>query len=171
MKCIFLLKNSYTIGCFLSLLMFLIFGSILQLKGACRGEGFMGISSKDPIMSWVDLTFSPVYTSASTSGTSGCKNWDFPYEKYIEYVINKFIKKTHKQLLIETVKGYGDHLEALSIMACPKSSIKNFTHMLKSNSKQAISILKDSNQKSDFLIHLKNWIHNYPKLRGECFLS
>ena len=50
-------------------------------QAACRGEGFMGISSRDPIMSWVDLTYSPIYSSASTSGTLGCKNWDYGYER------------------------------------------------------------------------------------------
>ena len=129
MKVIFFLKNIYLHIFLISGLIFLFLGASFQLKGACRGEGFMGISSKDPIMSWVDLTFSPVYTSASTSGTSGCKNWDFPYEQYMEYVIREFIDNSQKQLLAETVKGYGTHLEALSMMTCPKSSFKNFNFM------------------------------------------
>ena len=128
-------KNTYTLRFVLSLLIFLYFGSSFTLKGACRGEGFLGVSSGDPIMSWVDLTFSPIYTSASTSGTSGCKNWDFPYEKYMEYVINKFIKKSHKNLIMETVQGYGAHLEALSLMTCPHFSTDTFAHILRSNSK------------------------------------
>ena len=103
-----------------------------ESQAACRGEGFMGISSRDPIMSWVDLTYSPVYSSASTSGTLGCKNWDFGYERYTAYVLRKFIKKSHEQLLSETVQGQGPHIEALArLMACPHSSKDAFSEMLK----------------------------------------
>ena len=61
----------------------------------------MGISSRDPIMSCVDLTYSPIYSSASTSGTSGCKNWDFGYERYTEFALRQFLKKSHDQFLDE----------------------------------------------------------------------
>jgi len=64
----------------------------------------MGVSTNDPIMSWVDLTSSPVYTSASTSGTSGCKNWEF--SQYLERTRRQFIKKSQRQLLVETVQGW-----------------------------------------------------------------
>ncbi len=154
-----------------SVLIFLFFGLNLQLKAACRGEGFMGISSKDPIMSWVDLTFSPVYTSASTSGTSGCKNWDFPYQQYMEYVFRKFIKNSHEQLLVETVKGHGIHIEALSMMSCPKSSFKRFNIMLSKHREQTIKIFKSSKQTPEFLDHLKEWIKGTPELREMCWLS
>ena len=90
---------------FLAVWMFLLFFIKAEPQAACRDEGFMGISSRDPIMSWVDLTYSPVYSSASTSGTSGCKNWDFGYESYTENVLKQFLKKSHEQLLFETVQG------------------------------------------------------------------
>ena len=77
---------------FLVVSVFMIFFIKAEPQAACRGEGFMGISSRDPIMSWVDLTYSPVYSSASTSGTLGCKNWDFGYERYTEYVLRQFLK-------------------------------------------------------------------------------
>ena len=57
---------------FLTVTVFMLFFIKVELQAGCRGEGFMGISSRDPIMSWVDLTYSPIYSSASTSGTSGC---------------------------------------------------------------------------------------------------
>ncbi|GIT07929.1 MAG: hypothetical protein CM1200mP30_15590 [Pseudomonadota bacterium] len=84
---------------FLAVSVFIFFLLKPSLKQPFRGEGFMGISSRDPIMSWVDLTYSPVYSSASTSGTLGCKNWDFGYERYTEYVLRQFIKKSHEQLM------------------------------------------------------------------------
>ena len=98
-------KKSFALVFFFNIIFFIFLGFNFQLKGACRGEGFLGISSKDPIMSWVDLTFSPVYTSASTSGTSGCKNWDFPYEKYMEYVIRKF-KTSDNYILIDKIGDF-----------------------------------------------------------------
>jgi len=171
MRKIFFLKNTSSFGFFLFIFIFLFFGYNSQIKGACRGEGFLGISSKDPIMSWVDLTFSPVYTSASTSGTSGCKNWDFPYEQYMEYVIRKFIKNSEKQLLAETIQGYGNHVEALSLMTCPQSSVETFNHMLRSHSKETINIFNNSEQKIDFLDQLRKWIKNNPKLKEICWLS
>ena len=80
------------VNLFLTVSLFLCFFVTTELKAACRGEGYMGISSRDPIMSWVDLTYSPIYSSASTSGTSGCKNWDFGYERYTEFALRQFLK-------------------------------------------------------------------------------
>ena len=164
-------KKSFALVFFFNIIFFIFLGFNFQLKGACRGEGFLGISSKDPIMSWVDLTFSPVYTSASTSGTSGCKNWDFPYEKYMEYVIRKFIKNSEKQILIETVQGYGSHIDALSLMTCPQSSFKSFKIMLREHSRQTINIFINSGKESDFLNNLKKWIKDSPQLKDSCWLS
>jgi len=164
-------KNVFLLVFFLGILIILIVGSNSQLKAACRGEGFMGISSKDPIMSWVDLTFSPVYTSASTSGTSGCKNWDFPYQKYMEYVMRKFINKSHKQLLVETVQGHGEHVKALSMITCPQSSFKMFNVMLIEHREQAIKIFRSSKQAPEFINQLRKWIKDSPDLRKICWLS
>jgi len=167
----FFFNNTILLGFLLSVLIFLFVGLNFQLKAACRGEGFMGISSKDPIMSWVDLTFSPVYTSASTSGTSGCKNWDFPYQRYIEYVIRKFIKNSHKQLLVETVQGHGKHVKALSMMTCPQSSSEMFNVMLKDHREQTIKIFRSSKQTPKFINQLRKWIKDSPELRKTCWLS
>ena len=92
----FILKANVKILLTVSIIIF--FSLKTELQAGCRGEGFMGISSRDPIMSWVDLTYSPIYSSASTSGTLGCKNWDFGYERYTEYVLRQFLKKSHEQL-------------------------------------------------------------------------
>ena len=115
---------------FLSVSVLMLIFIKAESQAACRGEGFMGISSRDPIMSWVDLTYSPVYSSASTSGTLGCKYCDFGYERYTAYVLRQFIKKSHEQLLSETVQGQGPHIEALArLMACPHSSKDAFSEM------------------------------------------
>ena len=151
---------------------FMLFFIKAEPQAACRGEGFMGISSRDPIMSWVDLTYSPIYSSASTSGTLGCKNWDFGYERYTEYVLRQFLKKSHEQLLFETVQGQGPHLEALSrLMACPYSSKDAFSDMLKENRQLTVEIFSTSRQSTEFLTELRLWMQKNSVLRETCGLS
>ena len=157
---------------FLAVSVFMVFFIKSEPQAACRGEGFMGISSRDPIMSWVDLTYSPVYSSASTSGTSGCKNWDFGYERYTEYVLNQFLKKSHEQFLSETVQGQGPHIETLSrLMACPDSSKDAFSDMLNVYRQQTVEIFSTSKQSAKFLIELRLWMQKDPELRETCGLS
>ena len=161
-------KNLLTILLLLSSI--LLLGESTQLHAACRGEGFMGISSNDPIMSWVDLTYSPTYSSASTSGTLGCKNWNF--SQYIEHVRRKFLKQTHSQLLTETVQGHGSHLEALTtLMTCPPSSVETFSGMLWAHRQQTVEIFETSKQSQEFLTELRKWIKANPELRNTCRLS
>ncbi len=161
-------KNLLTILLLLSSI--LLLGESTQLHAACRGEGFMGISSNDPIMSWVDLTYSPTYSSASTSGTLGCKNWNF--SQYIEHVRRKFLKQTHSQLLAETVQGHGPHLEALTkLMTCPHSSVETFSGMLWAHRQQTVEIFETSKQSQEFLTELRKWIKANPELRNTCRLS
>ena len=155
---------------FFAVLIVLLFGHNYQLQAACRGEGFMGISSKDPIMSWVDLTYSPVYSSASTSGTSGCKNWDF--SQYLEHERRQFITKSHQQLLVETVRGQGPHLEALSrLMECPQSSAELFAGMLWEHRQQTVQLFKTVKQTPEFMTELSKWIKEDPELRNTCGMS
>ena len=157
---------------FLAVSVFMVFFIKSEPQAACRGEGFMGISSRDPIMSWVDLTYSPVYSSASTSGTLGCKNWDFGYERYTEYVLRQFIKKSHEQLMTETVQGQGPHIEALSrLMACPYSSKDAFSDMLKEYRQQTVEIFATSRQSTEFLTELRLWMQKNLELRETCGLS
>ena len=148
----------------------LLLGESTQLHASCRGEGFMGVSSNDSIMSWVDLTYSPTYSSASTSGTLGCKNWNFT--QYIEHVRRKFLKQTHSQLLAETVQGHGSHLEALTtLMSCPLSSVETFSGMLWAHRQQTVEIFETSKQSHEFLTELRKWIKANPELRNTCSLS
>ena len=148
----------------------LLLSNNYELQAACRGEGFMGISSKDPIMSWVDLTYSPVYTSGSTSGTSGCRNWDF--SQYLEHEQRQFIKKSHQQLLVETVRGQGPHLEVLSrLMECPQASSEVFAGMLWEHRQQTVQFFETAEEISEFIIELSKWIKADPELRNTCGMS
>ena len=160
------------VNLFLTVSLFLCFFVTTELKAACRGEGYMGISSRDPIMSWVDLTYSPIYSSASTSGTSGCKNWDFGYERYTEFALIQFLKKSHEQFLSETVKGQGPHIDALSrLMSCPYSSKEVFSDMLKEHRQQTVEIFSTSKQSANFIVELRLWMQKNPTLREKCRLS
>ena len=163
-------QRKYLLNVLFAVLIILFFGHSYQLQAACRGEGFMGVSSKDPIMSWVDLTYSPVYTSASTSGTSGCKNWDF--SQYLEHERRQFIKKSHQQLLVETVRGQGPLLEALSrLMECPQSSSEVFAGMLWEHRQQTIQLFETEKQTPEFMTELSKWIKEDPELRNTCGMS
>ena len=157
---------------FLAVSVFMIFFIKAETQAACRGEGYMGISSRDPIMSWVDITYSPIYSSASTSGTSGCKNWDFGYERYTEFALRQFLKKSHEQFLSETVQGKGPHIDALSrLMSCPHSSKEVFSDMLKEHRQQTVEIFSTSKQSANFIVELRLWMHKNPELREKCRLS
>ena len=141
-----------------------------QLYAACRGEGFMGVSTNDPIMSWVDITFSPVYSSASTSGTLGCKNWNI--SQFLEQSRMQFLQQSHTQLLVETVQGHGPHLEALSkLMTCPQSSAKAFSNMMWEHRQQTVQIFETAKQTPEFLAALRKWIAANRQLRNNCSLS
>ena len=150
-------------------LILLFFGNI-QLHAACRGEGFMGASSNDPILSLVDITYSPVYSSASTSGTLGCKNWDF--SQFIEQSRKQFLQQSQTQLLVETVQGQGPHMEALAkLMSCPQSSVAVFSKMLWEHRLQTVQIFETAKQTPEFLAELRKWIEANRELRNNCGLS
>ena len=164
------IKSKHLLGSFFAVSIILMFGQYFQLQAACRGEGYIGISTKDAIMSWVDLTSSPVYSSASTSGTSGCKNWDF--SQYIERARIQFISKSHRQILVETVQGRGPHLDALSkLMACPQTASSVFSGMLWEHRQQTVRIFASAKQTPEFIAELRKWIKANPDLRNTCVIS
>ena len=62
------------------LLTSLFFLGVAESFAGCEGT-MMGATSEDPLLSSVDLTFSPIYSSATTSGTSNCPNWDIALQE------------------------------------------------------------------------------------------
>ena len=160
----------YSPGGVLAFAFILLFLGNTKLHAACRGEGFMGVSNNDPIMLWVDITFSPIYSSGSTSGTLGCKNWDF--SQFIEQSQKQFLKQSHKQLLVETVQGQGPHMRALAkLMSCPQSSAAAFSNLLWEHRQQTVQIFETTKQTPKFLTELKKWIAANPELRKNCSQS
>ncbi len=73
----------------------------------------MGFASENPGMFSVDLTLSPTFAAASTSGTSGCQQWHYAQEQ------DRFLETQWEQLAQESAQGGGPHLMALSrLMGC-----------------------------------------------------
>ena len=164
------IRRKYLFSGFFAISIVLLLSNNYELQAACRGEGFMGVTSKDPIMSWVDLTYSPIYTSGSTSGTSGCKNWDF--SQYLEREQRQFIKKSRQQLLVETLRGQGPHLAALSrLMKCPQSSSEVFAVMLWEHRQVTVKLFETVKQTPEFMTELRKWIKADPELRNTCRIS
>ncbi len=96
----------------------------------CNKNEYLGITSGSPTMSTVDVSLSTFYSTTSTSGTSGCTNWDFV--EYLEEVQKRFIATNHQILVEEVAQGTGVHLETLGrLMGCSASSYPLFSNMLR----------------------------------------
>ena len=91
----------------------------------------MGIASKDPGMLSVNVTFSPIFAGASTSGTSGCKKWNFSAQ-----VRQDFVESQWALLREASAQGSGAHLAVFSnVMGCETEGLHVFSQMMKSNYK------------------------------------
>ena len=92
----------------------------------------MGLASKDPGMLSVNVTFSPTFAGASTSGTSGCKKWNFSAQ-----VRQEFVESQWAQLREASAQGRGAHLSVFSnVMGCETEGLHVFSQMMKSNYKR-----------------------------------
>ena len=92
----------------------------------------MGLASKDPGMLSVNVTFSPTFAGASTSGTSGCKKWKFSAQ-----VRQEFVESQWAQLREASAQGRGAHLAVFSsVMGCETEGLHVFSQMMKSNYKR-----------------------------------
>ena len=92
----------------------------------------MGLASKDPGMLSVNVTFSPTFAGASTSGTSGCKKWNFSAQ-----VRQEFVESQWAQLSEASAQGRGEHLSVFSnVMGCETEGLHVFSQMMKSNYKR-----------------------------------
>ena len=92
----------------------------------------MGLASKDPGMLSVNVTFSPTFAGASTSGTSGCKKWKFSAQ-----VRQEFVESQGAQIREASAQGRGEHLAVFSgVMGCETEGLHVFIQMMKSNYKR-----------------------------------
>ena len=65
--------------CCLLAVSFCSLGMIFPAYG-CHKGGAMGFARENPGHFFLDITFSPSFVMGSTSGTSGCKNWDVSHQ-------------------------------------------------------------------------------------------
>ena len=141
--------------------------SIANLHAACSGEGFMGVTSGDPVMSMVDITFSPIFSSSTTSGTSGCQDWDFAL--ILQKEREKFVRIQHQGLLEQSSAGQGPLLEAWSkLMSCPNEVQPRFNLVLRSHFSETVEIMNTPDRETDYLYRVRDWIRQDPVLNGAC---
>ena len=108
-------------------LSFLIFQFSSNPLVACNRGGPMGLASKEPGMLSVNIIFSPTFAAASTSGTSGCKQWNLTSQ-----VRRDFVENNWAQLREESSKGQGEYLAVFSdVMGCGIKGRIPFGQMLK----------------------------------------
>ena len=111
-------------------LMMIVFSLLLAARSplfACHRGGAMGFAHKDPGMMSVDITFSPTFAFASTSGTSGCKNWDYTAQLH-----RHFIESQWTVLDEEAARGKGVHLHALAgMMGCETAQHPRFIRLVR----------------------------------------
>ena len=135
----------------------------------CHKGGSMGVASEDPLNSTVDYTSASTFVSASTSGTSGCENWDFVQSNRAQY-----LELSWKTISEDVAKGQGEHLEALSKMyGCQGEYEQTFQSMLYGNYPHLFEDMKeiDSYERAHLLDYEINRLIQSYRLEDQCVYS
>ena len=110
------------------LLTYLVMFGLVNAWG-CHKGGPMGFATNDPGAFSLDITISPTYTGASTSGTAGCKDWD-----YSQHQRNHYLRSQWSFMNEDAARGKGDHLTAFAqIMGCSKERESQFAALVREN--------------------------------------
>ena len=111
-----MLLKCFLIACF-------ILVSFSTKTFACHEGGAMGFASGNINGLLIDLTSIPTFIFASTSGTSGCKNWEFATATEQEL----YVAFNWHLLARESAQGYGKSIDALATLSqCPKQAYTYF---------------------------------------------
>ena len=124
---------------------------------ACHKGGPMGFANNDPGAFSQDITLSPTYTGASSSGTAGCKDWDYGRHQRIQYLETQwtFIRE-------EASKGKGERLIALAqIMGCTAERQAQFAVLVRNNYS---SLFNEKEDRSVFLLKFETLLSQNPSL-------
>ena len=124
---------------------------------ACHKGGPMGFASNDPGAFSLDVTLSPFYVGASSSGTAGCKEWNYGRHQRIQYLETQwtFIRE-------EASKGKGERLIALAqIMGCTADRQTQFAFLIRNNYS---SLFNEKDDRSIFLLKLETLLSQNPSL-------
>ena len=134
----------------------LILNLLAHVVMACHRGGSMGIAEKDPGMFSVDITLSPTFAFASSSGTSGCKDWDYSAE-----LRRDFVQTQWALIREESSRGTGIRLNAFSgMMGCFDEDQLEFKRMLRVSYKDlyhGFSALRNQNAEN-FLEKVKELV-------------
>ena len=117
----------------MSLKTILLLLAILTICGetvlACHKGGPMGFASNDPGGFSLDITLSPTFIGASTSGSVGCKEWN-----YAQHQRQHFLETQWSFLTEEAAQGKGENLIALAnLMGCTKEREVDFAAFVRNN--------------------------------------
>jgi len=138
----------------------------VNLHAGCEGT-YMGVTTENPVFSSIDLTFSPFYSTASTSGTSECPNWDFAH--YLDESRRHYLTVQRVAILEETSQRQGPHLNALAqMMGCRQSNYDQFSEMLHHHYPRLRTYLETAQDSKSALEPLKKWIYLHPILKVHC---
>ena len=137
--------------------------------GSHKG-GSMGMASEDLLNSILDYTSAPTMVSASTSGTSGCENWNFVQNNRVQ-----LLELSWKTISEDVAKGQGEYLEILSKMCgCQGEYEQTFKSMLYGNYPHFSEDMKEidnSYERAHLLDYEINRLIQSYRLEGQCVYS
>lgn len=134
---------------------------------ACHKGGSMGLAKGRPGALSADFTYSFTFTSASTSGTSGCKNWDFV--KFRQEAQKQYIAQKWEYLSEEAARGSGAHLQALAqLIGCAPQSSSQFNQFLQKHHASLFASSVSQKKPQAFLKNLKKLLAKQQTLVSTC---
>ena len=127
----------------------------------------MGFASENINALVIDFISMPTLVFASTSGTSGCRNWDFANATEQE----RYVVFNWELLSQEAAKGSGESLEALSALAqCHQNVYPRFQQIMQKNYQQLFTKPLHSPEDAQiFLNQIQHFIKFDPKLAQTCW--
>ena len=95
---------------------------------ACHDGGPIGFASKKPGSFTVDTVSTATFAIASTSGTSGCRNWDLV--QLLEKEQSRFVLTNWSGIQEDAARGSGPHLKALAgLIGCGAEALPQLSNI------------------------------------------
>ena len=136
--------------------------------GCSKEDHFLGAPSGKKMMSSFDVTFFPTFAFSSTSGTSGCRNWDLVQREKEQ---TQWLMSQWSQLLEEIARGQQSHVVVFSNLLGCASQAENIRLSLLQNYNTWSQVQSPNNfQESKPLlkrIHLS--LSQNPTIKQACF--
>ncbi len=136
--------------------------------GCGRDDHFLGAPAGKKMMSSFDVTFFPTFAFSSTSGTSGCRNWDLVQ---METEQAQWLLGQWSQMLEDVARGQQNHTSAFSsLLGCPsqaqdiKLSLLNNYHTW-----SLVHAPNDLNEARELLQQLSLSLSQNSKIQKICF--